>query len=107
MERGKGIGAGMTVLAAGIIALASQLGDPEPPATAAPVTVSAPTTGATVTAPEPGLAGVPETVSALLFERGQAEVADGDDLEGVTPAVRRVLSLYSAPLRIAVERGGS
>lgn len=110
MSRWSGIMAGMAVLAAGTIALASQLGGPEPspaeepaPVVMTPVTVAAP---ATVETSVPTLAGVPPAVQQLLYARGNAEVVQPEELEEVPAAVSRILSAYSVPLRVPNPGGG-
>lgn len=110
MGRGSGIVAGTAVLAAGIIALASQVGDlgastaQEPaPVVMAPVLT---TTPATVGTTLPTLAGVPPAVQQLLYSRGHAEVVQPEEVDEVPPAVSRVLSAYSAPLRVPNPPGG-
>lgn len=110
MGRGSGIVAGMAVLAAGIIALASQLGDPGPstaeepaPVVMAPVGIAIP---ATVDTTVPTLAGVPPAVQQVLYARGHAEVVQPEEVEEVPAAVSRLLSAYSVPLRVPNPPGG-
>lgn len=103
MGRESGIVAGMAVLAAGIIALASQLGDTGPstaepaPVVMAPVVTAAP---ATVVTAVPTLAGIPPAVQHVLYARGHAEVLQPEEVEEVPAAVSRLLSAYSVPLRV-------
>lgn len=109
MAGGRGLAAGMAVLAAGIIALGSQLGDLGPSAPEAPTPVLVPVgtvAPATVGTSVPTLAGVPPAVQQLLYARGATEVVQPEEVDGVPAGVSRVLSAYAVPLRVPNPAGG-
>jgi hypothetical protein len=97
--------AGLLVMAAGIFVLLSP-SNPDALDSETAVTEVASGRASSDAAPgrgpgDPRLPGLPDAVELALFDRGGAETLDRDELTGLGPSVRRVLSSHDEPLLVA------